>query len=212
MGEKERASKVLSLLEKAYPQTDTVLEFRDSLELLVATILSAQCTDARVNMVTPHLFKKYKTAKDYANADVKTFEQEIHSTGFYHNKAKNIIGAAKMIVKDFNNKVPDNMDDLLRLPGIARKTANIILTYGFGKVVGIAVDTHVGRVSQRLGFSKNANPDKIEQDLLRLFPKEKWAEINSLLIDHGRAVCKAKKPLCEKCVIQKLCPSAKLYT
>jgi endonuclease-3 len=206
--ERGKALKILKALEGSYPRARIALEFGDPLELLVATILSAQCTDKRVNMVTPALFKKYKTARDFADADIKEFEQEIRSTGFYRNKAKNIIGAARMVVKDFNGKVPDSMEDLLKLPGVARKTANIVLANGYGKVVGIAVDTHVGRLSQRLGFSKNNDPDKIEQDLLALFPKKEWYKINYLLIEHGRAICNAKKPLCPKCPVQKLCPSA----
>jgi endonuclease-3 len=211
MEPREKAFKILSVLEKAYPHPEIALEFDDPFELLVATILSAQCTDARVNMVTPKLFKKYKTAKDFANADVEELEQLIRSTGFYHNKAKNIMGAAKMIVNDFKGKVPDTMEDLIKLPGVARKTANIVLANAFGKVVGIAVDTHVGRLSQRLGFSKNSDPDKIEQDLMALFPKPKWYEINYLLIDHGRAICNARKPLCGECRVKALCPSAKLF-
>jgi len=159
----------------------------------------------------PKLFKKYKTAKDFADADVKELEQLIRSTGFYHNKAKNIMGAAKMIVSDFKGKVPDTMEGLIKLPGVARKTANIVLANAYGKVVGIAVDTHVGRLSQRLGFSKNSDPDKIEQDLLALFPKPKWYEINYLLIDHGRAICNARKPRCGECQVKALCPSAKLF-
>lgn len=197
-------------LEKEY-SPDIALAFKDPLQLLVATILSAQCTDARVNMVTPGLFKKYGTAKDYANAKQSEFEQEIRSTGFYRNKAKNIINAAKMIVKDFNGKVPDNMDDLIKLPGVARKTANIVLSHGYGKVVGIAVDTHVGRLSQRLGFSKNKDPNKIEQDLMALFPKDEWFKINYLLILHGRNVCDARKPKCLQCSVQGLCPSAEKF-
>ncbi len=205
---KKRALKVISILENAYPHAHIALDFQDPLELLVATILSAQCTDAQVNKVTPALFKKYKTAGDYANADLRTFEKEIHSTGFYKNKAKNIIAAAKMIADGFGGRVPGTMEDLIMLPGVARKTANIVLSNAFGKVEGIAVDTHVGRLSQRLGFSKNTDPNKIEQDLLELVPKEKWFVVNYLLVDHGRAICNAKRPLCEKCPVQKLCPSA----
>ncbi len=211
MGDKVRALKILALLEKEYPDFHIALDFRDPMQLLVATILSAQCTDAQVNKVTPALFRKYKTARDYAKADLKTFEQDIRSTGFYRNKAKNILGAARMIVSDFGGNVPDTMDGLVKLPGVARKTANIVLANAFGKVVGIAVDTHVARLSQRLGLSKNKDPNKIEQDLLVLIPKDKWFEINYLLIDHGRAVCNAKKPLCGQCALKALCPSAKLF-
>ena len=211
MDDRVRALRILALLEKEYPKSHVALDFRDPMQLLVATILSAQCTDAQVNKVTPALFKKYGTARDYAKADLKAFEQEIHSTGFYRNKAKNILAAAKMIVSDFGGKVPDTMEDLVKLPGVARKTANILLANAFGKVVGIAVDTHVARLSQRLGLSKNKDPNKIEQDLLILIPKDKWFEINYLLIDHGRAICNAKKPLCAGCVVWELCPSAKLF-
>jgi endonuclease-3 len=208
MGEKERALKVLKILEKRYPHAHIALEFGDPLQLLVATILSAQATDAQINKVTPKLFRRYKTVREFADADVREFEQEIYSTGFYKNKTKNIIGAAKMIIKDFHGKVPDTMEDLIKLPGVARKTANIVLANGYGKVVGIAVDTHVGRVSQRLGFSKNKDPNRIEQDLIALFPKDRWYEINYLLVDHGRAICNAKKPLCPECPVKDLCPSS----
>jgi len=207
MNQKE-ALKILDLLEKQYSHPHIALHFHKPLELLVATILSAQSTDAQINKTTPALFKKYKTAKDYAEADVEEFQKEIYSSGFYKSKAKNIIAAAKRIVSDFGGEVPDTMDELTRLPGVARKTANIVLANAFGKVVGIAVDTHVARLSQRLGFSKNKDPNKIEQDLLELIPKERWYEINHLLIGHGRAVCNAKKPKCPSCVLRELCPSA----
>lgn len=204
-------NKVLKILKKEYPDAKLALNFRNPLEILVSTILSAQCTDKRVNEVTKALFKKYKTVSDYANADVKVFEQEIHSTGFYRNKAKNIIAAAKMILADFSGKVPDSMQALLELPGVARKTANIVLTDGFGKVEGIAVDTHVKRLSQRLGLSKNEDPDKIEEDLMRELDRKEWGSINHLLVDHGRAVCDARSPRCTECVLNKLCPSRKLF-
>jgi len=207
--DKAKALKVLAKLEKGYPGVKKfALDYHNPLELLVSTILSAQCTDARVNIVTKDLFKKYKTAEDYAKADLATFQKEIHSTGFYKNKAKNITNAAKILVKDFGGKVPDEMEDLLRLPGVARKTANIVLLGGFGKVEGIAVDTHVYRLSHRLGFSSQRNPNKVEKDLMGLFPRSKWGRINYLLISHGRAVCKARKPLCGQCTLNKLCPSA----
>jgi len=211
MDPKERAARILKLLEEEYPTAHIALEFGKPLELLVATILSAQCTDAQVNKVTPKLFKKYKAVKDYASADLEEFQQDIRSTGFYKNKAKNIIAAAKMIVKDFGGKVPDNMEDLVKLPGVARKTANIVLANGFGKVEGIAVDTHVGRLAQRLGLSINSDPNKIEQDLMALFPKNDWYKINYVLVDHGRAVCNAKKPLCPICTLKPMCPSAKKF-
>ena len=199
------SSKILSKLKKAYPDSKIALDYTNSLELLVATILSAQCTDKRVNIVTKNLFKKYKKIEDFAKAKQEVFEQEIRSTGFYRNKAKNIIASARIILKDFDGKVPDTMEALLSLPGVARKTANILLTDGFGKVEGIAVDTHVKRLSNRIGFSKEDNPDKIEQDLMRVFNKKDWKDINHLLIQHGREICDAKKPKCAECVINSYC-------
>jgi len=201
--------KILPLLKKEYPKAKIALNFSNPLEILVATVLSAQCTDARVNIVTKSLFKKYRKVQDYAKANLKTFEQEIRSTGFYRNKAKNIISAAQKIVKDFGGKLPDSMDKLLQLPGVARKTANIVLFNGFGKVDGIAVDTHVRRLSQRLGLTKNQDPEKIEQDLMKILDKKEWGKFSYLLIDHGRKVCDAKKPKCLECILQKLCPSRK---
>lgn len=208
---KETPQKILGILKKTYPKAKIALDFYNPLELLVATILSAQCTDKRVNIVTVSLFKKYKNVKDYANADLKTFEKEIKSSGFYRNKAKNIIRSAQKIMKDFGGKVPDTMEGLLSLPGVARKTANIVLANGYGKIEGIAVDTHVRRLSQRLGFSKNQDPVKIEQDLMDLFPKKDWFCINYVLIEHGRKVCNAKKPLCSECIVANLCPSRKQF-
>lgn len=201
--------KILLLLKKEYPKAKIALNFSTPLEILVATVLSAQCTDKRVNIVTKSLFKKYRKVQDYAKANLKTFEQEIRSTGFYRNKAKNIISTAQKIVKDFNSKLPDSMDKLLQLPGVARKTANIVLLNGFGKVDGITVDTHVRRLSQRLGLTKNQDPQKIEQDLMKILDKKEWGKFSYLLIDHGRKVCDAKKPKCLECILQKLCPSRK---
>jgi len=203
--------KVLTLLKKEYPNAKIALNFGNPLEVLVATVLSAQCTDERVNLVTKSLFKKYRKVEDYAKADPKTFEQEIRSTGFYRNKAKNIISTAQKILKNFDGKVPDSMDKLMELPGVARKTANIVLFNGFGKVEGIPVDTHVRRLSQRLGLTKNEDPDKIEQDLMKLLDKKEWGKFSYLLIDHGRKICDAKKPICLDCVLQKLCPSGKEF-
>lgn len=207
----ENIDKILTLLKKEYPDAKIALNFANPLEILVATVLSAQCTDERVNMVTKCLFKKYGKVQDYARANLKTFEQEIRSTGFYHNKAKNIISAAQKIINDFGGKMPDSMDKLLQLPGVARKTANIVLFNGFGKVEGIAVDTHVKRLSQRLGLTKNDDPNKIEQDLMKLLDKKEWGKFSYLLIDHGRKICDAKKPKCLECVLQKLCPSKKTF-
>jgi len=202
----KKVNQIIKILKKEYPKAKIALEFSNPLEILVATILSAQCTDERVNKVTKSLFKKYKTVQDYANADLKKFEQEIKSTGFYRNKAKNIISSAKMIIEKFNGKVPDKMEDLLTLPGVARKTANIVLGNAYGIVEGIAVDTHVRRLSQRLGFTKNDDPVKIEQDLMKIIPKSNWFIISYLLIEHGRKICDARKPNCSECVISDLCP------
>lgn len=207
----KKISKLISLLDKAYPKARIALRFADPLQLLVATILSAQCTDARVNMVTEALFQKYRTVLDYARADIRGFEQDIRSTGFYRNKAKNIIAAAQMIARDFNGRVPDTMAELILLPGVARKTANVVLHNAFGRTEGIAVDTHVRRLSQRLGLSTQEAPEKIEQDLMRLIDKELWGHIAYLLIEHGRRVCDAKKPRCSSCVICALCPSRKEF-
>lgn len=202
------ASEIISIFKKTYGEQPTALLHHNSLELLVSTILSAQCTDARVNVVTRRLFKKYRTVSDYADAGIKQFEIEIKSTGFYRNKAKNIIAAAQKIVSEFGGKVPDKMEELITLPGVGRKTANVILSEGFGIVKGIAVDTHVRRVSFRLGLTKNTDPEKIEQDLMALYPKKEWRNVSNLLIAHGRKICDAKKPFCSKCTLNKICPSA----
>jgi endonuclease-3 len=212
MGNKERALRIIKLLQKEYPEAKTALNFRTPLEMMVATQLSAQCTDKRVNIVTPTLFKKYRTAKDYANADIKTFEQEIRSTGFYHNKAKNLINMAKMLVSDFKGNIPDTMEELIKLPGVARKTANVVLNNAFHKSEGIAVDTHVLRLSERLGLSKHGKDAvKVEHDLMDLIPRKLWGMVTYYLVDHGRAICDAKKPNCPQCVISKLCPSREYF-
>jgi endonuclease-3 len=203
-----RATRVLELLEKNYPNAEIALEYANPLQLLVATILSAQATDQQINRITPNLFKKYKTAGDYANADVEELEQYIKSSGFYHNKAKNIKNCCKTIVEKFHSKVPKTMNELIELPGVGRKTANIVLANAFGVVEGIAVDTHVGRLAQRLGLSENKDPNKIEADLMKIIPKNKWIRIADLLIFHGRRVCTAKKPNCAGCVLKRICPSA----
>jgi endonuclease-3 len=203
-----RASKVLELLEKNYPNAKIALDYANPLQLLVATILSAQATDQQINMITPKLFKKYKTAEDYASADLQELEQYIKSSGFYHNKAKNIQKCCKALVEKFNSKVPRTMNELVDLPGVGRKTANIILANAFGIVEGVAVDTHVGRLAQRLGLSENKDPNKIEADLMKIITKDQWMRITDLLIFHGRRVCSAKKPNCAGCVLNKICPSA----
>lgn len=205
---KETTLKIIEILDKEYPKASTALQFSSPLQILVATILSAQCTDKRVNIVTKSLFKKYKTVQDYANADLAELEHDIRSTGFYRNKAKNIKNSGKLLVEKFDSKVPDTMEKLLELPGVARKTANIVLSNAYGVIVGIAVDTHVRRLSQRLGLSENTNPDKIEADLMEAVPKKQWKHITNLLISHGRAVCTARKPKCDVCVLNKCCPSA----
>lgn len=209
--DKKRAKKIYDILKKEYPGVTTALEHRDPLQLLVATILSAQCTDKRVNMVTKTLFKKYRKAGDYAEAEQLDLEKEIRSTGFYRNKARNIIAAAKKITEEHGGKVPDTMDELTALPGVARKTANIVLFHAYGKNEGIAVDTHVRRVSGRMGLTKNDDPVKIEQDLMRLFDRETRGHVSDILIEHGRRKCDARKPLCPECPIKRMCPSAKMF-
>ena len=206
--EQTKVLKIIELLEKEYPEARIALNFTDPLELLIATILSAQCTDERVNIVTKMLFKKYRKAGDYANADLKELENDIRSTGFYRNKARNIKNAAQMLVEKFDSKVPRTMNEMLELAGVARKTANIVLSNAFNVVEGIAVDTHVRRVSHRLGLTKNEDPNKIEEDLMKIVPRDKWMRITDLLIFLGRRVCTAKKPKCEVCALNNVCPSA----
>jgi endonuclease-3 len=205
---KTAALETLKRLEKVHSDAKIALNYSNPLELLIATMLSAQCTDKRVNMVTEDLFKKYRTAKDYADADLKTLQEEIKSTGFYHNKAKNIKKCCQMLIEKFKGKIPKTMDELLQLPGVARKTANIVLANAYGVVEGIAVDTHVRRVSKRLGLTDNENPDKIEKDLMQIVSKKSWARITDLLIFHGRRVCTAKHPDCVECILNNFCPSA----
>ena len=206
--DKKYLETLLTLLKDHYPNAKIALKFTNNWELLVAVILSAQCTDVMVNKVIEKLFKKYQSIEDYANADIRKFEQDIKSTGFYHNKAKNIKAAANLILEKYNDQVPKTMDEILTLPGVARKTANIVLGNAYGIVEGIAVDTHVRRVSQRLGLTENEDPNKIEQDLMKLFDKKDWFKLTYLLIDHGRAICQAKKPKCDECFLNNICPSA----
>ncbi len=203
-----RAVKVVELLEKEYPQAKIALHYSNPLQLLIATILSAQATDEQINKITPALFQRYKTAKDFADADTKELERYIRSSGFYHNKAKNIKNCCKMLVEKHSGKVPKTMAELVELPGVARKTANIVLQNAFGVIEGIAVDTHVRRLAQRLGLSEYEDPEKIEKDLMRLVTRNKWARITDLLIIHGRKICTAKKPNCQGCVLNRICPSA----
>ena len=203
-----RVLKIIELLEKEYPKAKTALNYTSPLEILIATILSAQCTDKRVNVVTKSLFKKYKTAEDYANADLRELEEAVRSTGFYRNKAKNIKRSGRMLVEKFSSQVPRTMNELLELPGVARKTANIVLSNAYGVIEGIAVDTHVRRLSKRLGLTENKNPNKIEADLMLIVPKSHWKRITDLLIFHGRNVCMARKPKCSSCSLNQLCLSA----
>jgi len=202
-----RVEKIWPILQKLYPDAKSALNFRNPLQMLIATILSAQCTDVRVNMVTKNVFKKYKSADDWARADLKEIESDIRSTGFYHNKAVSIKNAAKAIIEKFNGSVPDTMEQLITLPGVGRKTANVVLGNAFGKP-GIACDTHVIRLSRRLGLSPNSDPVKLEFDLAEILPKSIWTIFSHALIQHGRNVCKARKPDCENCQIAQYCPAA----
>lgn len=201
---------IVKRLKKAYPDAKIMLKFGNEIQLLVAVILSAQCTDKKVNEVTAELFKKYKTAKDFANADLATLEQEVRQTGFYRAKAKSIKTACQMIVEKFGGKLPRTMAEILQLRGVARKTANVVLGNAFGVVEGIAVDTHVRRLAQRLGFTKSDSPEKIEQDLMALVPKKDWFELTYLLIDHGRAICQAQRPKCAECILKDVCPASRI--
>jgi len=207
----DRAGEILRRLKKKYPSPRIALQSRTPFELLVATILSAQCTDARVNLVTEGLFKKYRTPQDYARAKPVALEQEIRSPGFYRNKARNIIAAAKKIVADFGGNVPRTMPELLTLPGVARKTANVVLYSAFGVNEGIAVDTHVMRTTRRLGLTTHDDPVKIEQDLMRQLPQRSWGDFSLRLILHGRQTCAAKAPKCPACILADVCPSKKIF-
>ena len=204
---KERAVAVLQLLKQLYPDAVCSLNYETTLQLLVATILSAQCTDERVNKVTPALFARFPDAPALAEAHREELETLIRSTGFYRNKAKNIQGACRKIVTDFDGEVPHTMPELLQLPGVARKTANVVLAHGFGINAGVTVDTHVKRISNRLGLTKQDNPVKIEQDLMKLLPQPDWENYSIRIIYHGRAICKARKPNCPECQLAHLCPS-----
>jgi len=203
-----RMLEILKLLEKEHPDAKIALNFTNPLELLVATILSAQCTDKRVNIVTKTLFKKYRKAEDYANADLNKLEEDIKSTGFYRNKAKNLKRCCQILVEKFNSQVPKTMKEMLQLTGVARKTANIVLANAYGVIEGIAVDTHVRRLATRLGFTKHKDPNKIEKNLIEIVPKNRWMRTTDLLISHGRKVCTARKPKCSMCALKSLCPSA----
>jgi endonuclease-3 len=204
----DKANKIIALLKNEYPEIKIALHYSNPLELLIATILSAQCTDKQVNGVTKKLFVKYRTPQDFIGISQEELEKDIYSTGFYRSKAKNIIGACKIISSEYNSKVPDTMEELIKLPGVGRKTANIVLSGAFGKIEGMAVDTHVKRLSGRLGLTAHADPEKIEKDLLKIIPKNDWDLFSLLLINHGRKVCAARKPLCIECILDKLCTSA----
>jgi endonuclease-3 len=205
---KKRVLEIINLLEREYPKAKTALNFSKPLELLIATILSAQCTDKQVNKVTKILFKKYFSVDDYANVNLEDLQEDIRSTGFYKSKAKYIKKSAEMLIIRFEKKVPKTMEELIELPGVARKTANIVLQNAFGIIVGIAVDTHVKRLSNKLGLTENQDPKKIEIDLMKIVPKSNWEKISDLLIFHGREICIARKPKCFDCVLNKICPSA----
>ena len=207
MTNRENLSEILKRLKKEYPHPQTALHFSDPFQLLVATILSAQATDVLVNKITENLFKKYKTVNDYAKVSPETLQKDVSSINFYKTKAKNIQASAKIIVENFGSKVPKTMEELVSLPGIARKTANIVLTNAFGINEGIAVDTHVKRLAYRLGLTKYEDPVRIEQDLMALTPKEQWGNISHHLIFHGRNICQAKKPKHQECVLYNICPS-----
>ena len=204
--------RIMAKLEGQHPDADTELHFATPYELLVATILSAQCTDERVNLVTADLFRKYRKPEDYLKVRDTELQQDIKSTGFYRNKTKSIQGACKMLVEEFRGDVPKTMDELLQLPGVARKTGNVVLGVAYGIAAGIVVDTHVSRLSNRLGLTKQKDAVKIENDLLKLVPKKDWIIFSHLLIFHGRRICKARRPLCEECTIERLCPSSLLKT
>jgi endonuclease-3 len=208
---RQRVAAILPILKRTYPAAKCSLDHRTPLELLVATILSAQSTDERVNIVTKDLFKKYRTAEDYANVPQEELERDIHSTGFYRNKAKSIRAMAQALIERFGGNVPDTMEALTSLAGVGRKTANVVLGNAFGKNVGIVVDTHVTRLSGRLGLTKHEDAAKIEQDLMPIVPQEDWTLFSHLLIFHGRAICQARNPQCEQCPIRQFCPSAEIF-
>lgn len=204
----ERTAEIVRLLQKMYPRAKCSLDFETPLQLLVATILSAQSTDARVNLVTRTLFKKYGSAEAFARAKSEVFERDIKSTGFFRSKTKSVQGAARTIVETHHGQVPQTMEQLTALPGVGRKTANVVLGNAFGKPVGIVVDTHVSRVSGRLALTRQSNPEKIEADLMKLVPQKEWIRFSHRMILHGRQICVARKPKCSQCLLNELCPSA----
>ncbi len=207
-GKQTRALEILHRLKKSYPKARIALNYNNNFQLLVAVVLSAQCTDKKVNEVTFPLFKKYKTVGDFARADLKTFEKEIHQTGFYHNKARNILAAAQKIEKDFKGVLPKTITEMISIPGVGRKSANVILGNAYSIIEGIAVDTHVGRLAQRFGVSSNDSPEKIEQELMQLYPRVEWFSLTYRMIEHGRAICTAKQKKCQVCPLKDVCPSS----
>jgi endonuclease-3 len=204
----ERIRPIIAGLRRRYPDVECALNHTSALELLVATILSAQCTDVRVNLVTRDLFQKYRTAEDYAAADPQVFEQEIKSTGFFRNKTKSVLGMARAVLEQHGGKVPDTMDELVKLPGVGRKTANVLLGTWYKKNEGVVVDTHVTRISRRLRLTRQGDAVKIERDLMKLVPQKDWTDFSHMIIHHGRQICDARKPKCEICPINSLCPSS----
>ncbi len=209
---RRRTRKIIKLLKREYPDARCSLNHTNALELLIATILSAQCTDERVNIVTADLFSKYRCAEDYVCVEQVELERDIRSTGFYHSKAKAIQGACRIISEEHGGCVPETIEELIALPGVARKTANVVLGNWFGQTSGIVVDTHVARLSLRLGLTFQEQPEKIKRDLMKLVPRKDWIEFSHLLISHGRKVCKARTPLCAACTVEPLCPSSRLKT
>jgi len=206
---KARSAEIIARLKRAYPDARCSLDFETPHQLMVATILSAQCTDERVNMVTPALFKKYGSVRDFAEANQKELEKDVYTTGFYSNKARAIRGAARQLLEDHQGEVPRTLDELVKLPGVGRKTASVILGVGFGLAEGVVVDTHVGRISRLLGLTSAGEPLKIERDLMKVIPLADWINFSHLLIFHGRAICIARRPRCAQCPVSELCPSAK---
>jgi endonuclease-3 len=203
---RQHARKIVRRLKKEYPDVQTALEHRNPLELLIATILSAQCTDARVNLVTKDLFRKYKKPEDYANSPEGELEKDIQSTGFFRNKARNIRGCCLLLAEEHGGKVPETIEEMVELPGIGRKTANVVLGAAYGKATGVVVDTHVKRLAQRMGLTKHKDPIKIERDLMDLLPRREWIDFSHRMIFHGRRVCTARKPKCDECVVNDVCP------
>ena len=206
MLKKRRVKKILDLFKHYYPHANCALNYKNPLQLLISTILSAQCTDKRVNQVTPLLFKKYKNAKEFGEAPIEELEKDIHSTGFYKNKAKNIKLSCKKITSHYKSKVPSSMEELIQLPGVGRKTANVVLGNAFSISSGLVVDTHVRRLSFRLGLTENKNPDLIEKDLMKIIPRKDWIQFSHWMIQHGRMTCKSRKPKCQVCFLDEYCP------